>query len=127
MMSKKQKSKHRKKKQSQSSKPPKMTAHEFVKKLVDDKDFRRSITLISYDLPSDKDDPEAMPKWLNAGARSMGYRFTDDEFVGEFNSQLRAVGVFKRTRILGGILGTMNASRKYLEKHEKEMQAAKGK
>lgn len=91
---------------------PKMTAQEFVARLIDDKEFRRQVLVYCYGREFDSGSTDSIPKWLNAGARLMGHRFFEKDFVDEFNSQVSALGFFKRTRTMGEIMGAASASKK---------------
>lgn len=45
----------------------------------------------------------------------MGQRFFEKDFVDEFNSQIQALGFFKRTRIMGTFMGAASAANKAQE------------
>ena len=100
------------KKKRSKAQTPKMTAREFVAKTLDDKEFRREVLIYSYGQEFKSGDPDALPKWLNAGARLMGHRFFDKDVIDEFNSQISALGFFKRTKIMGTLMGNASAARK---------------
>lgn len=101
-----------KKKKKSGAQKPKMTAQEFVTKLIDDKEFGRQVLVFCYSREFDSGAPDALPKWLNAGARVMGYRFFEKEFVDEFNRQVGALGFFKRTKVMGTLMGTASSAKK---------------
>jgi hypothetical protein len=91
---------------------PKMTVQEFVARLIDDKEFRRQVLVYCYGREFDSGSTDALPKWLNAGARRMGHRFLEQDFVDEFNRQVGALGFFKRTKTMGALMGAASASKK---------------
>ncbi len=89
-----------------------MTAHEFVAKLIDDKEFRRQVLVYCYGFEPERGNPDAIPKWLNAGARLMGHIFFERDMIEEFNTQMSAAGVIKRTRVMGTLMGAASAAKK---------------
>ena len=93
-------------------KAPRMSAGEFIAKVFDDKDFRRQVTIICYDYQVDQSKGDALARWRNEGARRMGHKYTDQAFIAAFNEQVSELGFFKRTRLLGSLMGTMAAGRK---------------
>ena len=99
------------KKQS-APKAPRMSAKEFIAKVFDDKTFRQQVTIICYDYQVDRSEGDALARWLNEGARRMGHKYTDQAFIAAFNEQVAELGFFKRTRLLGSLMGTMAAGRK---------------
>ncbi len=101
-----------KKKKKSSAQKPKMTVQEFVANLIDDKEFRRQVLVFCYAREFDSSASDALPKWLNAGARVMGHRFFEKDFVDEFNKQIGALGFFKRTKVMGALMGTASAAKK---------------
>ena len=101
-----------KKKKKSGAQKPKMTAREFVAKLLGDKDFRRGVLACCYTVEFEPGATDALPKWLNAGARRMGHRFFEKDFVDEFNSQVQALGFFRRTKTMGTIMGAASAAKK---------------
>ena len=100
------------KKKKPSAQKPKMTVQEFVAKLIDDKEFRRQVLLCCYAQGFEPGSQDALPKWLNTGARLMGYRFLQKDFVDEFNKQIQALGFLKRTRTMGTLMGAASAANK---------------
>lgn len=101
-----------KRKKSQGTQKAKMTAHEFVAKLIDDKEFRRQVLVYCYGFEPERGNPDAIPKWLNAGARLMGHKFFERDVIEEFNTQMSAAGVIKRTRVMGTLMGAASAAKK---------------
>ena len=93
-------------------KAPRMSAGDFIAKVFDDKDFRRQVTIICYDYQVDQSEGDALARWLNEGARRMGHKYTDQAFIAAFNEQVGELGFFKRTRLLGSLMGIMSAGRK---------------
>ena len=105
----------KKKKQSRKQsapKAPRMSAGEFIAKVFDDKSFRQQVTIICYGYQVDRSEGDALARWLNEGARRMGHKYTDQAFIAAFNEQVTELGFFKRTRLLGSLMGTMAASGK---------------
>lgn len=101
-----------KKKKKSGAQKPKMTVQEFVSKLLGDKEFRRGVFAFCYMVEFVPGDADAIPKWLNAGARRMGHRFFEKDFVDEFNGQVKSLGFFRRTKIMGTIMGAASAAKK---------------
>lgn len=101
-----------KKKKKSGTQKPKMTAQEFVAKLIEDKEFRREVLVYCHGLEFERGVPDALPKWLNAGSRLMGHRFFEKDFVDEFNNQTQALGFFKRTKVMGTLMGAASAAKK---------------
>ena len=101
-----------KKKKRPRAQKPKMTVQEFVANLIGDNEFRSQVLVYCYGRKFDAGTPDALPKWLNAGSRLMGHRFFEKEFVDEFNSQIGALGFFKRTRVMGALMGSASAAKK---------------
>ena len=101
-----------KKKKRSGAQKPKMTVQEFVANLLGDKEFRRQALIFCYNQEFKPGSPDALPKWLNAGARLMGHRFFEEDFVNEFNSQTQALGFFKRTKVMGTLMGAAAAAKK---------------
>ncbi len=101
-----------KKKKKSSAQKPKMTVQEFVAKLIDDKEFRRQVLAYCHARELDKGSTDALPKWLNAGARLMGFRFFEKDFIDEFNAQIQELGFFKRTKTMGVLMGAASAAKK---------------
>ena len=99
------------KKQS-APKAPRMSAKEFIAKVFDDKDFRQQVTIVCYDYLVDREKDDAMARWLHEGARRMGHKFTEQEFIDEFNQQVSHLGFFKRMYVIGSLMGVMAAGRK---------------
>ena len=94
------------------AKAPRMSASEFIAKVFDDKDFRQQVTIICYDYLVDRDKDDAMARWLHEGARRMGHKYTEREFIEAFNEQVSNLGFFKRTYLIGSLMGVMAAGRK---------------
>ena len=94
------------------SKAPRMSAGEFMAKVFDDKVFRQQVTILCYGYQVEQGEGDALARWLNEGARRMGHSYTDQAFIAAFNEQVSKLGFFKRTYVLGSLMGTMSASRK---------------
>lgn len=107
----KNKTKGRNKKKG-GTKAPSMSAGEFIAKVFDDKDFRRQVTVICYDYLVDRDKDDAMARWLHEGARRMGHKYAEREFIEAFNEQVSNLGFFRRTYLIGSLMGVMAAGRK---------------
>ena len=101
-----------KKKKRSGAQKPKMTVQEFVASLIENKEFRRQVLVFCYGREFESGSTDALPKWLNSGARLMGHRFFEKDFVDEFNSQIAALGFFKRTRVMGALMGAASAAKK---------------
>ena len=101
-----------KRKKKPGAQKPKMTAQEFVAKLLGDKEFRRGVLAFCHMVEFEPGGADAIPKWLNVGARRMGHRFFEKDFVDEFNSQVKSLGFFRRTKIMGTIMGAASAAKK---------------
>ena len=102
----------KKKKKRTASQKPKMTVREFVTDLVSDQEFRRQVLVCCQGVEFESGIANALPKWLNAGARNMGHRFFEKDFVEEFNSQVQSLGFFRRTKIMGILMGAASAAKK---------------
>ena len=94
------------------TKTPRMSAAEFIAKVFDDKDFRQQVTIVCYDYLVDREKDDAMARWLHEGARRMGHKFSEQEFIDEFNKQVSNLGFFKRMYVIGSLMGVMAAGRK---------------
>ncbi len=102
----------KRKKGGDKPKVPRMSAGDFIAKVFDDKDFRRQVSIICYDYQVDQGQGDALARWLNEGARRMGHKYTDQAFIAAFNEQVTELGFFKRTRLLGSLMGTMSAGKR---------------
>ena len=102
----------KKKRKRSDAQKPKMTVQEFVAKLIDDKEFRRQVLVVCHQCEFDTGATDALPKWINAGTRLMGYRFLQQDFVAEFNRQVGDLGFFKRTKTMGALMGAASAAKK---------------
>ena len=106
----------KKKKKRTNAQKPKMTVQEFVASLLNDQEFRRQVLVCCQMAEFKPGTTDALPKWLNAGARIMDYRYLEKDFIDEFNSQVQALGFFKRTKTMGTLMGAASAAKKAQEK-----------